>query len=145
MQPVQSKRIFQEHGVRYTDRRHAVYAGLCNTTSHPTAEELKYLVSDAGCDISTATIYNTLDLFCRQGLVRRLLMPAGGDRYDADLNEHLHLRLEDTGEVLDVPLDLAETLLKELDHNVIEQIEARMGVGIERLGVHLVGHRAADE
>lgn len=145
MQPVESKRIFQEHGVRYTDRRHAVYTGLSNTTSHPTAEELKYLVSDAGCEVSTATIYNTLDLFCRKGLVRRLLMPSGGDRYDADLKEHLHLRLEDTGEVLDVPLDLAETLLKELDHKVIAQIEARMGVGIERLGVHLVGHRATDD
>jgi hypothetical protein len=72
-------------------------------------------------------------------------MPSGGDRYDADLNDHLHLRLEDTGELLDVPLDLAEALLKELDHKVIARIEERMGVGIERLGLHLIGHRAADD
>lgn len=145
MQPVQSKRIFQEHGVRFTERRHAVYEGLCGTKSHPTAEELKQLISSDGPDVSTATMYNTLDLFCRNGLVRRLPMPSGGDRYDADLNDHLHLRLEDTGELLDVPLDLAEALLKELDHKVIARIEERMGVGIERLGLHLIGHRAADD
>ena len=141
MQPVQAKRIFEEHGVRYTQRRHAVFVGLFGVDSHPTAEELQDIVREQGCEVSTATIYNTLDLFCRNGLVRRLPMPSGGDRYDAVTNDHLHLRLDDTDEIMDVPEDLAQALFSELDRDVLSRIEDRMGVRIDRLGLHLIGHR----
>jgi len=142
MQPVQAKRIFEEHGVRYTQRRHAVFASLFGVNTHPTAEELQEIVREQGSEVSTATIYNTLDLFCRNGLVRRLPMPSGGDRYDAETGDHLHLRLDDTDQIVDVPEDLAQALFSELDRDVLSRIEDRMGVRIDRLGLHLIGHRS---
>ena len=142
MQPVQAKRIFEEHGVRYTQRRHAVFVGLYGVDTHPTAEELQHIVRSQGCEISTATVYNTLDLFCQSGLVRRLPMPSGGDRYDAVTNDHLHLRLDDSDQIMDVPEDLAQALFSELDRDVLRRIEDRMGVRIDRLGLHLIGHRS---
>jgi len=145
MQLVEAKRIFKEHGIRYTGRRKAVYESLLSTRTHPTADELQSMVLEAGCHVSTATMYNTLSLFCRQGLARRLPIPGAADRYDADTSDHLHLRLDDLGEVHDVPEDLAEELFSVMDSKILEQIEARMGISVDRLGLHLIGHRGSDE
>ena len=96
---------FKQHGVRHTKRREAVYLALQGTQSHPTAEEIHRRWSwSQGCSLSLATIYSSLDLFCRQGLVRRMSIQGRADRFDATTSSHLHLHLEDTGEVLDVPL-----------------------------------------
>ncbi len=145
MQPVEAKRIFKEHGVRYTGRRKAVYKCLIETRTHPTAEELQSLVLEGGCHVSTATVYNTLALFCRLGLARRLPIPGGADRYDADTTDHLHLRLDDLGEIHDVPDDLAEALFSVMDSKILDQIESRMGISVDRVGLHLIGHRGSHE
>lgn len=135
--------VFQEHGVRHTERREAVYGALRRTKRHPNAEELRGMVLGEGCDLSTATIYNTLDLFCRAGLVRRMSVAGGPDRFDADITDHIHLRVEDTGEIVDVPPELAEQLMRSVDPELLGRIEERMGVHIEEVGLHLVGRREA--
>ncbi len=144
MQMAEAKQIFKEHGIRYTGRRKAVYESLLGTRSHPTVDELQAMVCESGCEVSTATMYNTLALFCRSGLARRLPIPGGADRYDADTTDHLHLRLDDLGEVHDVPDDLAAALFSVMDSKILEQIESRMGISVDRVGLHLIGHRDAD-
>ena len=50
------------------------------------------------CDISLslATIYNTLEAFCQAGLAQRLPTPNGCCRYDATLENHLHVRYRES-------------------------------------------------
>jgi len=132
---------FKQHGVRPTKRREAVYLALLETRSHPTAEEVLALVVEDGCSLSQATIYSTLDLFCRQGLIRRMSVQGRADRYDATTSNHLHMHLEDTGEVLDVPSGVSQRMIDSVDPGILRTIEDEMGVEVEQIEIHIVGRR----
>lgn len=131
------RRLFAEHGLRCTRQRVAIYESLRASKAHPTAEELFEDVRD-GCDgLSLATVYNTLEALCEAGLCRKLSFNCGCARFDADLEPHLHLLNDDTGEIHDVPGDLSELLLTQLSDDVLRDIENRLGVRIDRVSLHL--------
>ena len=90
--------------------------------------------------LSLATVYNTLDSLYEAGLVQRLPMSDGGCRYDADISEHVHLKVEGRDSSLeDVPDDLGRALLSRVRSEVLEQIEQTMGVSIDTISVQLHG------
>ncbi len=60
--------------------------------SHPTAEELHSLVRNSLPNVSLGTIYRNLDILVKQGLVHRLDMGVERGRYDANLDDHCHIR-----------------------------------------------------
>lgn len=132
---------FQDHGIRPTRRRLAVFRALASVRSHPTAEELRSIVMDGGCTLSLATIYSTLDLLSRNGMVRRMSVQGHADRFDATVSSHIHLRLEDTGEVLDVPGEVSLRILDSVDPSILREIENQMGIQVDEIEFQLVGRR----
>ena len=120
-----------------------MYLALSGTRSHPTAEEVLALVVEGGCPLSQATIYSTLELFCRQGLIRRMSVQGRADRFDATTSNHMHLHLEDTGEVLDVPSGVSRRMIDSVDPGILRTIEDEMGVEVEQVEFHIVGRRRA--
>lgn len=144
-----TRRLFTEHGLRCTRQRVAIYDRLRASKSHPTAEELFEDVRHRCDGLSLATVYNTLEALCDAGLARKLSLNCGCARFDADLEPHLHLLNDDTGEIHDVPADLSERLLMQLPDEVLRDIEQRLGVRVDRVSLHLHarngvnGHSAA--
>lgn len=138
----ETRTLFARHGLRCTRQRVLLYETLAAINRHPTAEELHSLVKDRE-GLSLATIYNTLEAFCRSGLCRKI-PSCGGARYDADLREHLHITTTD-GEVRDVPEQLGVELLNSLPRSVLTEIERRTGVRIRRISIDIVGDPATSE
>jgi len=135
--------LFRRHGLRATAHRALIYDTLAGA-DHPTAEELHALVS-ARCEcLSRSTVYATLEAFHNAGLCRRIPTPAGPDRFDADLHEHLHILTPD-GEVRDVPETLGLELLNALPRGVLSEIERRTGLRIARVSIRLHGEPARSE
>jgi len=134
--------LFAEHGLRFTRQRSSVYQALYGTDSHPTADELFRLVSRDEQGISLATVYNTLEAFCRCGLAQKLATDSTCARYDASMHNHLHLRNHRTGEVADVPDDLGKQLLERLPHDVMKHIEEKLGFRIQQVKIEFVGENA---
>jgi Fe2+ or Zn2+ uptake regulation protein len=147
MAPLQSSEIrelFTRHSIRCTRQREEIYASLRATNSHPTAEELFSSVRQSQPGMSLATIYNTLDIFTRHGLCRRLSAPAGAGgaggaacRYDADLSDHSHLVTPD-GHVRDLPDDLGREILQHIPRDLVRRVEQAMGARIQRLNVDFI-------
>jgi len=137
------RRAFRDAGLRHTRQREAVFAALCATASHPTAEELHELVRQDEPGLSLATIYNSLEALSDAGFCRRLPCNGGPTRFDADLRRHVHVVLPD-GRVLDVPKDLAEALLAAVPPGLVADLEARTGVSMCAIGVQLVAFPQAD-
>lgn len=137
--------LFARRGIRCTEQRRRVYLTLAATKAHPTAEELFRTVRTNAPGISLATIYNALEILARGGLCRQLGpgqptgWGAGGcaARYDADMADHAHL-VTARGAVRDLPEDLSERILSALPRDVVEEVEQRLGVRIDRLCVELV-------
>ena len=139
MEPIAA--TFRRFGVRLTKPRAAVYLALASTKSHPTAEELYDAARASHPGLSLATVYNSLELFCRRGLARKITsLHAGGSvaRYDADLSRHAHF-ISAEGLVRDVPGDLSTALLDSLPPEVIDAVERRLGVRVDRVSIELFG------
>lgn len=132
--------LFAGNKIRCTTQRRALYEALVATDSHPTAEELYRMVKPTTTRLSRATVYNTLDTFCRTGLARRL--PSNGCcRFDADVSRHLHLWFREDGTIQDVPEELGKKLAQGLPKAIIAEIARMAGVEIEGISIQLMARR----
>ncbi len=131
--------LFSSHGLRPTRQRSSIYRALAATTAHPTADQLFHELTMQEQGMSLATVYNTLEALCKAGLAQKLADGNGPARYDATVEDHLHLRDQQSGAVADVPESLSKLLLEHLPAATLKQIEERMGFRIERVNIELVG------
>ncbi|MCE9591035.1 MAG: transcriptional repressor [Planctomycetes bacterium] len=138
------RELFATHHLRCTRQRRVLYGALMATDSHPTADHLFQELSRRDHSISLATVYNTLEAFCRAGLAQRIATPSGSARYDASVHNHLHIRDENSGVVADVPEDLGKRFLDAIPREVIQQLESHLDFDIRELKVELVGRYRPD-
>jgi len=90
-----------------TPQRKTIINYLKNNTSHPTAREIYEAVSQKNGMISLATVYNTLSLMKKKGIVRELAITnLGHKRYDPKVKQHAHLICSICGEIADIHLPL---------------------------------------
>ncbi len=138
-------RLFGRHGLRCTRQRRAIYMALAGTKTHPTADELYRRVQEQIDGLSLATVYNSLEAFCDAGLAMKL--PANGSarrgggsaRYDATVDEHLHVRCMQSGRVADVPDELGRRLLQHIPGEVVEELGRALGFRVDHLNIELIG------
>jgi Fur family iron response transcriptional regulator len=91
-----------EHGVRPTAQRVEIAMRVLDRPCHFSAEQLLASLRRAGIGISKATVYNTLALFSRQGLVREVSVDPARLMYDSTTDPHHHFYNEETGELTDI-------------------------------------------
>ena len=91
-----------EYGITPTAQRIDVAAVLLARPQHVCAEDLLRKLARHGASVSRATVYNTLGLFARKGLVRELFVDAGKVLYDSNTTNHDHVYDVDTGVLTDV-------------------------------------------
>ncbi|MEM9082232.1 MAG: transcriptional repressor [Planctomycetota bacterium] len=134
------RELFTEHGLRCTKQRIDLYETLAGTKTHPTAEELHRLANEQCCPgTSLATVYNTLEALCEAGLCRAISVAGSGTRYDAVVDDHLHVVAED-GVIVDVPDELSARVLAALTPEIREELSASLGVEIAHVDIHLHAH-----
>ncbi len=96
------------HGVKPTRQRVMIARVLFERPQHVTAEQLLERVGREHGHVAKATVYNTLNLFVAQGLVREVLVDRERAFYDTNTVPHHHLFCEDDGALTDVPGDTFE-------------------------------------
>ena len=92
----------REHGIRPTAQRVEIGMVLLARPQHLSAEVILAQVNELDPKVSKATVYNTLGLFCRRGLVRELFVGGSKVFYDSDVSKHFHLYDVDSGELVDI-------------------------------------------
>ena len=83
----------------------AVAEFVLSTDTHPTADEVWTQVRDRCPMLSRATVYNTLNLFAENGLLKPQPLKERGVVFDAHIGPHHHFIDEESGKVFDVPWD----------------------------------------
>ena len=71
---------------------------------HLSAEDLHEEARASGADVSLATIYNTLHQFTENGLLRAISVDSTKTYFDTNTGNHHHFYLEDSNEVVDMPV-----------------------------------------
>ena len=99
----------QEAGVNPTAQRIAIFQYVTCEGNHPTAEEVKAWVDDHFPKISLATVYNTLRTLVEADLLREFKLPHTSKVvYDNNVTKHHHFLDEDSGQLIDIPIEMID-------------------------------------
>ena len=76
---------------------------VLHTDEHPSADEVWTQGKKRFPHVSRATVYNTLNLFVKKGLLRQFVLTEGRVIFDPKTEDHHHFIDEDSGSIHDVP------------------------------------------
>jgi Fe2+ or Zn2+ uptake regulation protein len=108
MNEAQVQKLLEERRVRPSAQRVAIAKHVLCTKEHPTAEQVWRKVKADYPFVSRATVYNTLNLFVKKGLLRRYELSDAGSVFDPNCTKHHHLVDEESGKIVDIPWERLE-------------------------------------
>tara|TARA_Y100000817_G_C16684532_1_gene467516 strand:+ start:241 stop:636 length:396 start_codon:yes stop_codon:yes gene_type:complete len=94
--------LLVEKGITPTKQRLQLASLIFNKNQHFTASNLLTKVQDAGYDISQATVYNTLWLFEKRGMLKTIDMHNECKFYDTNLTSHHHIFNTESNTITDI-------------------------------------------
>ena len=95
------KAVLEKAGIIPTKQRLDIACTILSQPQHLSADQLLLMVNANGCNVSKATVYNTLSLFARKGVVREVVVDPSRIFYDSNTDHHFHIYNEDSGTLID--------------------------------------------
>ena len=100
-------------GTKQFRKRNAILAYLQSTDVHPSAEMVFAHLKPEISDLSLGTVYRNLAMFRQQGIIASIGTVAGVERFDGDVNPHVHFVCTDCGSVTDLhSLPISEAMTR---------------------------------
>ncbi len=97
-------RLLKARRIRPTEQRVALARLVFSRRWHFAAEDLGELAKGSGFAVSMPTVYSTLNLFVRKGLLKELVVDPRRTLYDSNIQEHCHIWDARTGSIVDVDM-----------------------------------------
>jgi Fur family iron response transcriptional regulator len=97
--------MLRRQGITPTFPRVKIASALFARPQHVSADQVLALTNESGKPVSKATVYNTLGLFVRKGLIRELIVDSNRVFYDSSTHPHFHFYNPETEELSDVESD----------------------------------------
>lgn len=113
LSPGEIESRLKEAGVQPTAQRIAICRYVLCQADHPTADQVKDWADKNFPKMSLATVYNTLNLLVKAGLLHELRLPHSDKViYDNNLSPHHHFLDEKSGELFDLSQEDVEVSAK---------------------------------
>ena len=90
-----------EKGYRLTPQRVEIIKLLSQETSHPGAMDIFQRVRKKAPQLSMSTVYYTIDMLKKEGLIQELEFYDRENRYDVNLSDHINLICRKCGKIED--------------------------------------------
>ena len=94
--------LLLEYGITPTQQRIEIAHILFARPQHVSAEQVLSQLNSEQQKASKATVYNTLGLFARKGLIREIIVDPTKVFYDSNTSDHHHYYNVDTGMLSDI-------------------------------------------
>jgi Fur family transcriptional regulator, peroxide stress response regulator len=115
------KNLLIEHQIRPSNYRIRVLQCLEDKKLHPTADEIYQNLTKEYPTLSKMSVYNTIDILQKSGLIRSITIENNEVRYDALLEEHGHFKCTVCGKISNFGLDMKQLMITGLDRFQIEE------------------------
>ena len=100
-----------EPGTKQFKKRNAILTCLRGTDVHPSADWVHAQMKHEYPDISLGTVYRNLALFKQQGMIQSLGTVNGVERFDGNVEPHVHFICQCCDSVIDLPhMEVPESL-----------------------------------
>lgn len=97
--------VLRQNGYKVTPQRLAVYAVIEHNPTHPNAEVIYRELQPQYPSMSLATVYKTMEIFAKIGVVKVLQCGEDAHRYDYNTRPHAHIRCTSCNQIADVDID----------------------------------------
>lgn len=94
--------LLKQHDISPTQQRRHIASILFAQPQHLSADQILERVNKENALASKATVYNTMGLFARKGLVNVVIVDPSRVFYDSNTKPHHHFYNQETGELLDI-------------------------------------------
>jgi Fe2+ or Zn2+ uptake regulation protein len=109
-------------GIKPTYQRTAILGFLQNNRTHPTIKSLHNSLIQSIPTLSKTTLYSTLGLFARKGLVMPLSIDPSEVRYDGVASPHHHFHCERCGNIIDLDISCVNSRQGEIQGHRIKEV-----------------------
>jgi Fur family peroxide stress response transcriptional regulator len=92
----------RKRGFKATPQRIAICRSALNNRNHPTAQKIYDEVRKFHPTVSLATVYKTLQMLTKLGLMQELDFPKGQARFDSYVEPHINLVCLRCGSIRDI-------------------------------------------
>jgi Fur family peroxide stress response transcriptional regulator len=116
---VNLKKFLEEKKISPTIQRLKILKFIKGNKKHPTVDMIYRKISKEIPSLSKTTIYNTMNLLVKKGVVSEICLGEGELRYDINLKPHGHFRCTECGKIFDVELKSKLFEMKRIDGNQI--------------------------
>ncbi len=93
--------LFRENEFKVTAQRLAICKFIFSREDHPSADQIYQELKIDYPTISLGTIYKTLDLLEKLGIIQKLRFNEGNIRYDPDMELHINMVCSKCGKISD--------------------------------------------
>lgn len=100
----------KSNSCKITPQRMAVYQTVKESIDHPNAEAVFKKLSPTYPTMSLATVYKSLELFSKLGLIQVINIGENSFRYDGKTEEHQHIICTNCSKIEDLNNDVFEDL-----------------------------------
>lgn len=122
--------LLRQNGFKVTPQRLAVYEAIHGNTTHPNAEAIYAKLQPQYPSMSLATVYKTMEIFAKIGVVQILQCGEDAHRYDYNTTQHAHIRCVQCNRVVDVNID---------ENALAQQAAMQSGFTIEGVSLSFTG------
>ena len=121
----QVEQRLRDHRLRPTKARIRIGMMLFESPKHLSADQIFDKLIEHGHCISKATVYNTLNVFAKHGVVNEVAVDPTRMYYDSTTSPHHHFYNTDTGQLVDIPREnlSVENIPRLPDNTEIEDLE----------------------
>ena len=123
-------------GMRVSRQRRFILELLWQAQEHLSAREIYDRLNQQGKGIGHTSVYQNLEALSSGGIIE-CVERSDGRLYGNISDSHSHVNCLDTNQILDVDIELPESLLRE--------VEERTGVRITEYRINFFGYRQAQE
>ncbi len=94
--------------MKFSRQREIILQFVRDSHSHPTADEVYTALKKDSPELSLGTVYRNLNRLSGLGMIKKIPIADGSDRFDGRTDRHYHLICDNCGAVYDVDYTLPD-------------------------------------
>jgi Fur family peroxide stress response transcriptional regulator len=98
--------------MKFSRQREIIYNQVKQNPVHPTADEVYTSLKKDNPNLSLGTVYRNLNMLSDMGMLLKIHIADGSDRFDGRTDNHYHMICDKCGKVFDVELDILDEIKK---------------------------------
>ncbi len=100
--------------MKFSRQREIILKHVKSFPVHPTADQVYTALKKENPGLSLGTVYRNLNQLCEIGMLQKIHIADGSDRFDGRTDRHFHMICEDCGRVFDIETPGLEEIISHI-------------------------------